>query len=396
MVTDGRYAYAIGGRALSSDKNSAAVERYDPEADRWEALAPLPTPRGGFGAVVRRRPHRRRRRRGARRGDRPGRPVRHRGQHLVAAAEDEHAAPRARPRRRRHHRLRVRRGRPAEPRGVHRDQRVAGPPGAPARTRHGVARRRGRAGRPAVHRLRRRRRRGCGWSAGSPTTRPPPRSTPTTPRSTPWTLGPDLPIPLHHVTAVSYNGRAVGAGRLDPGRRQRVGSQLRPGVRAAQRPVGRDAEAAAPPRGRRGRRRRRQDRPVRRADQRPARPADRGLRRHEVDRRGADPDPARAPRRQLRRHVRLRDRRAGSCRRRRTWRRSSGSIPPPTRGRPMPPMPTAARRARGGLLRRPARRRRRRAAQRTCWAPSRPTTSTPACGPPSPRSPPRATAWRSR
>jgi non-specific serine/threonine protein kinase len=51
MVTDGRYAYAIGGRAMSSDKNSAAVERYDPEADRWEALAPLPTPRGGIGAV---------------------------------------------------------------------------------------------------------------------------------------------------------------------------------------------------------------------------------------------------------------------------------------------------------------------------------------------------------
>ncbi|MDN5859783.1 MAG: DUF1668 domain-containing protein, partial [Pseudonocardia sp.] len=51
VVTDGRYAYAIGGRELSSDRNSAAVERYDPVADTWQAMAPLPTPRGGIGAV---------------------------------------------------------------------------------------------------------------------------------------------------------------------------------------------------------------------------------------------------------------------------------------------------------------------------------------------------------
>ncbi|MBH0121855.1 hypothetical protein I0Q12_20975, partial [Rhodococcus sp. CX] len=29
-ATDGTYAYAIGGRNLSSDKNTAALERYDP------------------------------------------------------------------------------------------------------------------------------------------------------------------------------------------------------------------------------------------------------------------------------------------------------------------------------------------------------------------------------
>ena len=51
LVTDGRYAYAIGGRALSSDKNTDAVERYDPEANTWEKMAPLPTPRGSFSGV---------------------------------------------------------------------------------------------------------------------------------------------------------------------------------------------------------------------------------------------------------------------------------------------------------------------------------------------------------
>ncbi|MGI5129067.1 DUF1668 domain-containing protein [Pseudonocardia sp. CA-107938] len=51
VVTDGRYLYAIGGRAMSSDKNSDAVERYDPERNVWDKLAALPTPRGGSSAV---------------------------------------------------------------------------------------------------------------------------------------------------------------------------------------------------------------------------------------------------------------------------------------------------------------------------------------------------------
>ncbi len=51
MVTDGTYAYVVGGRELSSDKNSAALERFDPKAREWSALAPLPAARGGLGAA---------------------------------------------------------------------------------------------------------------------------------------------------------------------------------------------------------------------------------------------------------------------------------------------------------------------------------------------------------
>jgi non-specific serine/threonine protein kinase len=51
-VSDGHYMYAIGGRDLSSDKNSAAVERYDPATNVWILLPPLPTARGGLGAAM--------------------------------------------------------------------------------------------------------------------------------------------------------------------------------------------------------------------------------------------------------------------------------------------------------------------------------------------------------
>jgi len=51
-VSDGRYFYAVGGRALSSDKNSGALERYDPAANQWQQLPGLPTPRGGLGAAI--------------------------------------------------------------------------------------------------------------------------------------------------------------------------------------------------------------------------------------------------------------------------------------------------------------------------------------------------------
>jgi non-specific serine/threonine protein kinase len=51
-VSDGRYVYAIGGRRLSSSKNLATLERYDPVADRWQRLPSMPAPRGGFGATV--------------------------------------------------------------------------------------------------------------------------------------------------------------------------------------------------------------------------------------------------------------------------------------------------------------------------------------------------------
>ncbi|MFC7451014.1 protein kinase domain-containing protein [Rhodococcus daqingensis] len=50
-VSDGTYVYAVGGRDLASDKNSAALERFDPVAGTWSSLPDLPTPRGGLGAT---------------------------------------------------------------------------------------------------------------------------------------------------------------------------------------------------------------------------------------------------------------------------------------------------------------------------------------------------------
>jgi non-specific serine/threonine protein kinase len=51
-ASDGKYLYAVGGRNLTPDKNSAALERYDPETDTWERLPDMPTPRGGLGAAI--------------------------------------------------------------------------------------------------------------------------------------------------------------------------------------------------------------------------------------------------------------------------------------------------------------------------------------------------------
>jgi non-specific serine/threonine protein kinase len=51
-ASDGEFLYAVGGRNLSPDENSAALERYDPSTDRWERLPDMPTPRGGLGAAV--------------------------------------------------------------------------------------------------------------------------------------------------------------------------------------------------------------------------------------------------------------------------------------------------------------------------------------------------------
>ncbi len=50
-VSDGVYVYALGGRALSADENSAAFERFDPESGNWEKLTDMPTPRGSYGAA---------------------------------------------------------------------------------------------------------------------------------------------------------------------------------------------------------------------------------------------------------------------------------------------------------------------------------------------------------
>jgi len=51
-ASDGRYVYAVGGRDLSADKNSPALERYDPVTSTWATLTPMPTPRGGLGAAI--------------------------------------------------------------------------------------------------------------------------------------------------------------------------------------------------------------------------------------------------------------------------------------------------------------------------------------------------------
>jgi serine/threonine protein kinase/N-acetylneuraminic acid mutarotase len=50
-VSDGHYMYTIGGRFLTADKNSAALERFDPQSGQWETLVDMPTPRGSYGAV---------------------------------------------------------------------------------------------------------------------------------------------------------------------------------------------------------------------------------------------------------------------------------------------------------------------------------------------------------
>ncbi|MGH2978243.1 MAG: protein kinase domain-containing protein [Solirubrobacterales bacterium] len=51
-ASDGQFVYAVGGRALSSDKNSPALERYDPGDDRWQRLPDMPTARGGLAAAI--------------------------------------------------------------------------------------------------------------------------------------------------------------------------------------------------------------------------------------------------------------------------------------------------------------------------------------------------------
>jgi N-acetylneuraminic acid mutarotase len=50
-VSDGVYVYTVGGRLLSADQNSAAVERYDPASGKWETLANMPSARGSYGAA---------------------------------------------------------------------------------------------------------------------------------------------------------------------------------------------------------------------------------------------------------------------------------------------------------------------------------------------------------
>ncbi len=50
-ASDGRYLYAVGGRELSADKSSTALERYDPANDSWTELEGMPRAAGGVGAA---------------------------------------------------------------------------------------------------------------------------------------------------------------------------------------------------------------------------------------------------------------------------------------------------------------------------------------------------------
>jgi N-acetylneuraminic acid mutarotase len=54
VVGVGGLIYAVGGRAhgRDSDELGSAVERYDPVADAWEVLAPLPHPRSGLNGAA--------------------------------------------------------------------------------------------------------------------------------------------------------------------------------------------------------------------------------------------------------------------------------------------------------------------------------------------------------
>jgi non-specific serine/threonine protein kinase len=54
VVATGGRIYAVGGRehGRDSDDLGSAVERYDPAADAWESLAPLPHPRSGLNGAA--------------------------------------------------------------------------------------------------------------------------------------------------------------------------------------------------------------------------------------------------------------------------------------------------------------------------------------------------------
>jgi serine/threonine protein kinase/N-acetylneuraminic acid mutarotase len=51
-VSDGVYVYAVGGRNLSADENSPALQRFNPASGTWDDLPEMPTPRGSYGAAM--------------------------------------------------------------------------------------------------------------------------------------------------------------------------------------------------------------------------------------------------------------------------------------------------------------------------------------------------------
>ena len=62
-VSDGTYLYTVGGRRFEASSNTAAVQRFDPAANRWVQLKDAPGKVSDAGAAVHRRPAGRRRRR---------------------------------------------------------------------------------------------------------------------------------------------------------------------------------------------------------------------------------------------------------------------------------------------------------------------------------------------
>ncbi|HTQ17955.1 Kelch repeat-containing protein, partial [Mycobacterium sp.] len=51
-ASDGRYLYTVGGRRLEVTSNTAAVQRFDPVADRWVELPPAPGKISDAGAAI--------------------------------------------------------------------------------------------------------------------------------------------------------------------------------------------------------------------------------------------------------------------------------------------------------------------------------------------------------
>jgi hypothetical protein len=51
-ASDGKYLYAVGGRRLEVSTNTAAVQRFDPNTDRWTQLPAVPGPVSDCGVAV--------------------------------------------------------------------------------------------------------------------------------------------------------------------------------------------------------------------------------------------------------------------------------------------------------------------------------------------------------
>ena len=218
-ASDGRYLYAVGGRKLAPDKNSRALERYDPARRQVDQSCRACRPPAAASARGRRRaPHHDRRRdrdrasstpsRPSTSGRRPGRradacaPARH-GVAVAALTDRLYAIGGATAAG--HVELDLR-GRGARSGGRRAYQL--------SRAANG-----GRSGTPPSAASTRPRRSSAGgvWVLGGSGSRP---RAPTTKAYDPvidsWKTGPGLPLPLHHLRAVTYEDEAVVIGGWVP------------------------------------------------------------------------------------------------------------------------------------------------------------------------------------